>query len=138
MREVIALDTNIIIRYLVRDNVKQSEAARALLESLTVERPGYVCREVAVEVVWVLKRAYGYSRAQIAAILKELLITEVLVFEVADDVAGAAFRYSEGEAEFSDLMIMAAARRAGINSLHTLDRKLSRLEGAVLLDEDMA
>ena len=135
---MIALDTNIIIRYLVRDDVKQSEAARALLESLTAERPGYVCREVAVEVVWLLKRAYGYSRAQIAAILKELLITETLVFEVADDVALAAFRYSDGEAEFSDLMIMAAARRAGIRSLHTLDRKLSRLEGAVLLDGDMA
>ena len=88
--------------------------------------------------VWVLKRAYGYSRAQIAAILKELLITGTLVFEVADDVAHAAFRYSEGEAEFSGLMIMAAARRAGIRSLHTLDRKLSRLEGAVLLDGDMA
>ena len=135
---MIALDTNIIIRYLVRDDVKQSEAARALLELLTAERPGYVCREVAVEVVWLLKRAYGYSRAQIAAILKELLITETLVFEVADDVARAAFRYSDGEAEFSDLMIMAAARRAGIRSLHTLDRKLSRLEGAVLLDGDMA
>ncbi len=135
---MIALDTNIIIRYLVRDDVKQSEAARALLESLTAERPGYVCREVAVEVVWVLKRAYGYSRAQVAAILKELLITEVLVFEAADDAARAAFLYGEGEAEFSDLMIMAAARRAGIRSLHTLDRKLSRLEGAVLLDEDMA
>ena len=135
---MIALDTNIIIRYLVRDDVKQSEAARALLESLTAERPGYVCREVAVEVVWLLKRAYDYSRAQIAAILKELLITETLVFEVADDVARAAFRYSDGEAEFSDLMIMAAARRAGIRSLHTLDRKLSRLEGAVLLDGDMA
>ena len=88
--------------------------------------------------VWVLKRAYGYSRAQIAAILKELLITEVLVFEAADDVARAAFRYGEGEAEFSDLMIIAAARRAGIRSLHTLDRKLSRLEGAVLLDGDIA
>ena len=135
---MIALDTNIIIRYLVRDDVKQSEAARALLESLTAERPGYVCREVAVEVVWVLKRAYGYSRAQIAAILKELLITETLVFEVADDIAHAAFRYSEGEAEFSDLMIMAAARRAGIRSLHTLDQKLSRFEDAVLLDRDMA
>ncbi len=88
--------------------------------------------------VWVLKRAYGYSRAQIATILKELLITETLVFEVADDVAHAAFQYSEGGAEFSDLMIMASARRAGIRSLHTLDRKLSRLEGVVFLDGDVA
>ena len=59
---MIALDTNVLVRYLVRDDAEQAEAARALLESLTADRPGYVCREVAVECVWVLERAYGYSR----------------------------------------------------------------------------
>jgi len=59
---MIALDTNVLVRYLVRDDAEQAEAARALLESLTTDRPGYVCREVAVELVWVLERAYGFSR----------------------------------------------------------------------------
>ncbi len=43
---MIALDTNVLVRYLVRDDIEQAEAARSLLESLSVDRPGYVCREV--------------------------------------------------------------------------------------------
>ena len=58
---MIGLDTNVLVRYLVRDDAEQAEAARSLLESLTVDSPGYVCREVTVEVVWVLERRYGNS-----------------------------------------------------------------------------
>ena len=83
---MIALDTNVLVRYLVRDDTRQAEAARTLLESLTAERPGYVCREVAVELVWVLERAYGLARDQIATILEELVATEGWWLEDADDV----------------------------------------------------
>ena len=81
-----------------------------------------------------LERSYGCSPDQVATILKELLTTEGLVFEAADDIARALFRYGKGEADFSDLMIMAAARRTGIRSLYTLDRRFSQLEGVCLLD----
>ena len=97
---MIALDTNVLVRYLVRDDIEQAEAARSLLESLTVDRPGYVCREVTVETVWVLERAYGYSRDQIATILEELVATEELIIESADDVGRAASRYRTGGAGF--------------------------------------
>ena len=78
----IALDTNVLVRYLVRDDERQAESARALLESLTSERSGHVCREVAVELVWVLERAYGVSRERIATILQELVATESLVVHI--------------------------------------------------------
>ena len=130
---MIALDTNVLARYLVRDDAKQAKAARALLESLTAERPGYVCREVTVELVWVLERAYGYSRDQIAAVLEQLVATEGLVVEAADDVARAAFRYRSGSVGFSDLMILAAAERSGAHPLYTFDQKAARLEGVTLL-----
>ena len=132
---MIALDTNILARYLVRDDTEQAEAARALLESLTADRPGYVCREVTVELVWVLKRAYGYSRDQIATVLEELVATEGLVIEAADDVARAAFRYRTGSAGFSDLMILAAAERSRAHPLYTFDQKAARLEGVALLQD---
>ena len=130
---MIALDTNVLVRYLVRDDEQQAEAARALLESLTTERPGYVCREVVVELVWVLERAYGVSRERIATILQELVATEKLVIEASDDVARAAFRYRAGGPGFSDLMILAAAERSGARPLHTFDRKAARMEGVELL-----
>ena len=58
-----AVDTNVLVRYLVRDILELAEAARDLLESLTVERPGFICREVAIETVWVLERSYRLPRA---------------------------------------------------------------------------
>ena len=130
---MIALDTNVLVRYLVRDDIEQAEAARSLLESLTVDRPGYVCREVTVEIVWVLERAYGYSRDQIATILEELVATEGLVIESAADVGCAASSYQAGGAGFSDLMILAASERVGAHSLYTFDQKAARLEGATLV-----
>ena len=130
---MIALDTNVLVRYLVRDELRQAEAARGLLESLTSEHPGYACREVVVELVWVLERAYGFPRDRIAKILEELVATEGLVIEAADDVARAAFRYRAGGAGFSDLMIFAAAERSGAHPLYTFDQKAARLEGVELL-----
>ena len=130
---MIALDTDVLVRYLVCDDAQQTEAARTLLESLTVRRPGYLCREATVEFVWGLERAYGYSRDRIATILEELVATESLVVEAADDVAYAAFRYRKGGSGFSDLMILAAAKRSGAPPLHTFDQKAARLEGVSLL-----
>ena len=135
MRRVIALDTNILVRYLVNDDVGQVEAARLLLEGLTTERPGFVCREVTVELVWVLQRAYGFSRNQIATVLEELAATEGLEVEAVDDVARAALRYRRVGAGFPDLMIVAAAERAGAGTLYTFDRKAAQLEGVTLLEE---
>ena len=81
---MIALDTNVLVRYLVADDARQAEASRLLLQGLTAERPGFVCREVTVELVWVLQRAYGFSRDRIAAVLEDLVATEGLEVEAAD------------------------------------------------------
>ena len=115
---MIALDTNALVRYLVRDDADQAEASRILLESLSAERPGFVCREVMLEVVWVLERAYRLSRDQIALIVEELTHTEGLVIEADDDVIRAAMGYRQGIADFSDFMILIAAQRAGRSRLH--------------------
>ena len=132
---MIALDTNVLVRYLVDDDAEQAEAARALLAELTTERPGFICREVTVELVWVLQRAYGFSRDRIATVLEKLVATEELEVESVDDVARAALRYRRGDAGFSDLMIVAAAERSGACPLYTFDRKAAQLEGVTLLEE---
>ena len=130
---MIALDTNVLVRYLVHDNPQQAEAARALLESLTAISPGFVCREVTVELVWVLERAYGFSRDRIATTMEALVATEGLVVEETDDVARSALRYRTSGAGFADLMVLAAAERSGAHPLFTFDRKAARLEGVSLL-----
>ncbi len=130
---MIALDTNVLIRYLTRDNPEQAEAARALLQGLTTDNPGFICREVVIEVVWVLERSYRFSRERIANIVVELVATDTLVIEDDNDVAQAAAVYREGSADFSDLMILAAANRVGAQPLYTFDRRFARLDGTELV-----
>ena len=131
---MIAVDTNVLVRYLVCDDVLQAQAARALLEELSSERPGYVCREVAIELVWVLERAYQFPRDQIADVLEGLVSAEELIVEAADDIARASSSYRRVRAGFSDLMILASAERAGAGPLYTFDRAFAKLHGAVLVE----
>ena len=136
MPDVIAIDTNVLIRYLVRDDIRQAEAARALLESLSPENPAFICREALIETVWVLERSYRLARTQIADLLEELRYTDSFIFEAGDDLDRATLRYRSGGADFADLMILSAAQRTGANPLYTLDRRLARFPGTTLLEPD--
>ena len=131
---MIALDTNVLVRYLVRDIPEQAEAAQDLLQRLTLEDPGFVSREVAIETAWVLERSYRFTREQIADILEELTAVESLVFEVGDDVRRAVLYFRQGGPDFADLMILAAAERAGANPLYTFDQRFARSTNAVLIE----
>ena len=131
---MIALDTNILLRFLIDDDREQVEASRSLLEQLTPERPGFVCREVTLEVVWVLERSYGFSRDRIATALEQLVSGDALLFEAGDDVIRAAYGYRRGGAGFADRMIAAAARRSGADALYTFDRRLAALQDVIALE----
>lgn len=131
---MVGVDTNILVRYIVRDVSEQVEAADKLLESFTVDAQGYVPREVVIEVIWVLSRSYGFNRTEIANVILDLVDTESLVVESADDIVHAAVAYARGDGDFADLMILVAARRAGCETLYIFDRKFARLHGVTLLD----
>lgn len=124
-----ALDTNVLIRYLVADNPEQSEAARALIDQLTPDNPAFICREVVIETAWVLERSYRFPRTRIADALMDLTASDSLTVENSDDVVVAAHRYRQGGVGFSDLMILAASERVGATPLHTFDRQLGQMRG---------
>jgi predicted nucleic-acid-binding protein len=86
-----------------------------------------------VELVWVLERAYGLDRAQVAAAIEGLLAATEIEVEAADDVGSALYRYRDDGFGFADLMIAAASRRAGAAVLVTFDRKAAQLVGVQLI-----
>lgn len=131
---MIAVDTNVLVRYLVADHPAQARIARERLAELSTDRPGFICREVMIELVWVLRRAYGFSREQICREVEELLATEELEIEAAHDTARAIHRYRRGDADFADFMILGAAQRTGASTVWTFDRSMGRLDGVSLLD----
>ncbi len=130
---MLALDTNVLVRYFTDDIPIQAEAARTLVSNLIPENPGFICREVTLETVWVPERSYRFTRNRISNALLDLLENDGMVVENAEDVAKAAELYPQSTADFSDLLILAAARRAGAAPLYTFDQKLARLKGAALL-----
>ena len=120
------------MRFLVQDDPEQSRVAGKIIDQLTEEAPGFVSREVLVELVWVLERAYRLARAEIAGAIDGLLASTELVVEGADAIGAALELYRNDGFGFADLMI-AAARRAGASELLTFDRKAARLPGVRLL-----
>jgi len=130
---VIALDTNVLLRFLVQDDPEQARLSAEVIDRLSDDAPGFVSCEVLVELVWVLERAYRLGRAEIAGALDGLLAATELQIEGADEVGPALELYRNDGFGFADLMIAAAARRAGATELVTFDRKAAHLPGVRLL-----
>ncbi len=130
---MIALDTNIVMRLLVRDDLTQAEAAERLISDLTPENRGFICREAMMELVWVLERVYEHSKIDIGEAVLELVASADLEIENHEDVNRCLYRYMRGGVDFADLMILAAANHQRATPLYTFDRKLARLEGVSLL-----
>ena len=130
---MIALDTNVLVGYLAQDDYAQFQVAADLNDGCTSDAPGYVCREVMIELVWVLERSYKYSREEIAEALLGIVTASQLSVEHAQDIASVVNLYREEGYDFADLMIRQAAQRAENRILQTFDQKLAKLDGVELL-----
>ena len=130
---MIALDTNVLVRFLTQDDDAQFQVAAGLIEGCTRDVPGYVCREVMIELVWVLERAYKYSREEISEALLSIVTASQLSVENAQDIASVVNLYRKEGYDFADLMIRQAGQRTESCILKTFDQKLARLDGVELL-----
>ncbi|OYU17028.1 MAG: hypothetical protein CFE34_17890 [Rhodobacteraceae bacterium PARR1] len=130
---MIGLDTNVLIRFFVQDDPEQAQAAAEVMGRLGTETAGFICREVMVELVWVLERAYRLPRADIARALDGLLEAREIVIEAADRVAIALDRYRKGGPGFADQMIALAGQGAGCHETDSFDRQAAKVPGMRLL-----
>lgn len=121
---MIGLDTNVLVRYLTQDDPVQSALASAFIErELSAAEPGIVGHIVLCEVGWVLSRAYGYARAQVADALEALLTCREFHVESPDLAILALLDYRRGGADFSDYLLGRAHQRLGATHTATFDRK---------------
>lgn len=131
------LDTNVLVRYLVQDDAAQAALATAAISALTESAPGWIAREVMVETVWVLERAYRLPKDQIADAIDGLLAARELIVEEADRVGLAAQRWRDGGAGFADQMIALAGQGAGCRETLTFDAKAAKIAGMRQLQAGM-
>jgi predicted nucleic-acid-binding protein len=127
---MIALDTNILLRFLLRDDEIQSDIARRILaEELTATRPGFISMIVVVELYWVLSRAYRKPDADIRRVLADLLDTPVLAFEAADLVRAAL---AMPETDLADMLIHLRGLQAGCSHTLSFDQHFAKTAGVNL------
>lgn len=124
---MIGLDTNVLVRYLVKDDPVQAEAARAAIETCTSTSPGWVNRVVTCELVWVLERVYRLPRAKIAEALLLLLNAEQLRFEVADILPDAVVAYRDQRLDLADYLIGRTNLDRGCGTTLTFDTAAATL-----------
>ena len=128
------LDTNVLLRFFVRDDAKQARAAAEFLsKTCTPTDPGFVNLIVLCELVWTLSRTYGYTRSEIADVVDAMLGNAALVMEAQEAVVGASQRYRETGIDLSDLLIDDVNRAQGCLATVTFDRKAAKLDGFQLL-----
>jgi predicted nucleic-acid-binding protein len=120
-----AVDTNAVVRLLVRDDAKQARAAEEFTAS-----GAWVSHLVLAETVWVLDARYERSARQIATAVEMLLNHKDLTLQDADLVLCALEQFKKRpKVGFSDWLVLEIARKAGHLPLGTFDRDLSRCDG---------
>lgn len=129
-----ALDTNVLVRLLVQDDPAQMAAARKLVrKTISVGEMLFVPVTVALELEWVLRSNFGFTKPAVVQTLSQLLGSVELSFESEGAVEVALVLYSQGTADFSDCLHAALAYDAGETPLWTFDRAASKVSGARLL-----
>ena len=125
---MIGLDTNVVIRYLVQDDKKQSAAATRFIEkSLTTDNPGYISQTTLCEIVWVLQRCYAVNKQQVREIIEGLLTTKQLIVEGVEVAWKALRAFNANNAGFCDALIGQANIHNGCEQTVTFDKKAANL-----------
>lgn len=130
---MIGLDTNVLVRYVAQDDVKQSPKATALIESLSDDNKGFICMVSIVEMVWVMQGCYQATKDEIVAILEKLLRIQTILVENAEVVLKAVHAYSNSTADFADCLIERSAHNANCTDTMTFDGKAAKTAGMRLI-----
>jgi predicted nucleic-acid-binding protein len=131
---VAAVDTNVLVRYVVQDDAVQGEAAARLISrGVQAGTPLFVPVTVLLELEWVLRSAFGFDKAEVLRALSRLLGSFELDFESEGAMEGALAKYERGSADFADCLHAALAQQASQEPLWTFDKAAAKVNGARLL-----
>lgn len=118
---MIAVDTNVLLRFVLRDDEEQFTRASAFFNGRTADDPAFISLIVLAEFVWALRRRYGYSRTEALSLVATLLDTAEISFE--DEASLSRIVAEAGQGDLADHLISYSARRAGCTSTVTFDQK---------------
>lgn len=129
-----SLDTNILVRYIVKDDDRQSIVVAKLFEQhIRKSESLWVPVTVMLELEWVLRSRYKFSKADVIRAMSALLATFELEFESEGALEQALSSYEDGSADYAEYLHLALARKGDALPFLTFDEKASKASGAKLL-----
>jgi len=128
---MIAADTNLLLRYFVKDNDAQTKAVTRWLAERTADDPVFISMIALCELVWALRSRYRYPPDRVRELLIAMLETEEIVLE--DEAAISAIIASGRNTDFSDEIIAYSSRRAGCRVTMTLDQEAAAMVPSMAL-----
>jgi len=129
-----AIDTNVLVRFLVNDDPAQAQQARQLFSAAEQQRVIYfVPLLVVLESIWVLESAYQVGRNELIEAFSDLLLLPVLEFEQREAVQAMLQAARTDSSDLPDLLIAKSALRNGCECVVTFDKKAARNDAFELL-----
>jgi predicted nucleic-acid-binding protein len=129
---MIGLDTNVLVRFLVRDDEEQFERARRLIRRQGQDgEPVHINLLVLLETEWVLRSRYKLTKGEILGTFSELLSAADLSFEDESSIEEALFLWKDSSAQFADCLIGARHRALGCTATATFDGDAAKLPAFV-------
>ncbi len=125
---MLGIDTNVLVRFLVRDDEAQFEKARRLIKR-EVSTSGFVFvnQLVLMETEWVLRSRYEVTKEETIEVLSRLLDAGDIQIEDEPSLEEALFIWRDSNAEFADCLISARNRRLGCRATATFDQRALKL-----------
>jgi len=131
---MLGIDTNVLVRFLVRDDENQFEKARKLIRrEVAAGHRVFVNQLVLMETEWVLRSRYAVPKNQILEAISGLLNSTDIQFEDEPSIEETLFIWKESDADFADCLHAALALMAGQQPLWTFDKAAAKVDGAKLL-----
>jgi predicted nucleic-acid-binding protein len=130
---MIGLDTNVLVRYIMQDDARQSALATRLIEGLSEDAPGFITIVSVIELTWVLESAFELNRSQIVEAFQRIMSVDVFKLDRVGVVASALRTYADGKADFADCLIERLSAQAGCDRTMTFDRNAAKTGGMVLI-----
>ena len=131
---MIGVDTNVLARFFIGDDKKQSEAAKSFLKARDADDPAFVSVLVIAELVWVLRRFYEVPKANVIEMIGVLTSSPAIVIERQDLVIAALSLATHPQADIADAIIALTAGDAGCSGIVTFDKTAAkRIAGMELL-----
>ena len=129
-----ALDTNVLVRYIVQDDPAQLASAKRLISRCVADGATlFVPVTVVLELEWLLRSSFEFGKDDVLMTLSSLFSAAELAFESERALEVALQLFRKGSADFADCIHVALATQAGEQPLWTFDKSAAKVSGAQLL-----